>query len=340
MERPQAPRKKAAGFRPSPAKRKAKNPGQIRVKCKEATVSLDFSGGETKRFYQLETLGSSVEGLLNRGDSWLMVAIKESTQGLAPLSVNMELQWENSYSLAFKVTAAVSQGKPGSVLLVSAKNHQEHMVRLQGEIEALRILTARGAAGLLPVRSEGTLYLPNKLNRADGKGRQVLAYVRAWTGPYAATELRPNGQYVMIQKDRKLLSRTDSETYGESLALLLFQAFDPLTRNAPSLNSLHWGDVLCRVSRTTLSPTLMHCPRVTRYRSIQAYLKGVLLWEPAEGSDVFPMQMIAPEALVEILRKTLGGDLAAEAVRRLSTTGGDDSVPEAYVESLRAAMQA
>ncbi|MFM1920070.1 MAG: hypothetical protein RLZZ303_1704 [Candidatus Hydrogenedentota bacterium] len=331
-------KKKSNAGKPSPKRRMPKNPGQIRVKCREAEGCYNFAGPEPKRFYQLETLGSSVEGLLNQGDSWLMAVLRESTQGLAPLAVTMEMLWENPYAMAFRVGASVAQGRPGVILLVCAKNHQEHSVRLEGEIESIRTLSARPESGILPVRGEGTFYLPNKHQRADGKGRKVLAYARAWTGPFAATELRPSGQYVLVGKERRLLSVADSEAYGKALAVALLKALDPVSRNAPSLNSTHWGDVLCRVGRTGLTPALLHCPRVTRYRSIQAYLKGMLLWEPVPGSGVCPMQLVAPELLAEAIRETLDPVIAAESVRRLSGPGGESDVPEAYVESLRAAM--
>lgn len=327
-----APARRVQGGR-----RVSTKPGMIRVKCKEAETLMDLSGGMGKRFYQLDTLEHAIEGPLNQGNSWLLGAIRETLMGGNPTSVKVELLWENTYSLSFRVTAVSAQGKPGRLLLVVAKNHQEHSERLRGEIDTLRTLAPHCPGGILPVRMEGTFFLPNKYV-SQGKGRQVLAYVRAWPGDCLATTFVAQGQYVLLERDRRLLSRAESDSYGASLAMLLVKAFDPLTRNGPSLPSLHWGDVLCRTFRRGVVPTLIHCTKVTRYRSIQAYLKGLLLWEPEKDSNIFPMQWIAPDVMVQLLRECWGEDLGAEAVRRLSAAGGDVSLPETYLEGLRSAL--
>jgi hypothetical protein len=288
--------------KPSPARRTAK-PGVVRVKLKES-LAFDAAHGEGKRFYQLETLANAIEGGINRGDSWLAAVFRESLMGSRPDSMNLELQWENTYALAFRIGATTTRGQSANLLLVCAKNHQEHTERLRGEITVLNQLAPRCPAGVLPIRAEGTFYLPQK---HGGKGR--------------------------------LLSRAESEDYGFALALLLLQAFDALTRTGPSLNSLHEGDILCRQFRTSLAPSLMHCPRLTRYRSIQAYVKGLLLWEPRPGSGVYPMQLISAHSFVRALRQGLGDDLAPEAIRRLSAAGGEVSLPESTVAALREAME-
>lgn len=320
--------------KPSPARRTAK-PGVVRVKLKES-LAFDAAHGEGKRFYQLETLANAIEGGINRGDSWLAAVFRESLMGSRPDSMNLELQWENTYALAFRIGATTTRGQSANLLLVCAKNHQEHNERLRGEITVLNQLAPRCPAGVLPIRAEGTFYLPQK---HGGKGRQVLACVRAWPGKCLPAECTPKGQYVLVGPERKLLSRAESEDYGFALALLLLQAFDALTRTGPSLNSLHEGDILCRQFRTSLAPSLMHCPRLTRYRSIQAYVKGLLLWEPRPGSGVYPMQLISAHSFVRALRQGLGDDLAPEAIRRLSAAGGEVSLPESTVAALREAME-
>ncbi len=318
-------------------RRVSTKPGLIRVKCRETEKSLDLSGGKSKRFFQLDTLEHAIEGPLNQGNFWLLTAMRETLAGANPTALKLELLWENSYALAFRVSGASMAGKAGNLLLVVAKNHQEHTERLRGEIDALNELAPHCPGGILPVRAEGTFFLPNKYE-SQGKGRQVLAYVRAWPGDCVATTFRAQGQYVLLERDRRLLSRAESDSYGASLAMLLVKAFDPLTRTGPSLPSLHWGEVLCRNFRRGIVPTLMHCPKTTRYRSIQAYLKGLLLWEPETGSGIFPMQWVAPEVMLTVLRECWGPDLGAEAVRRLSAVGGDVSLPETYLEGLRSAL--
>ena len=334
----------AAAAKPPAAKRGAARrgvgkPGEVRVRCKESKTTMDLTGGTGKRFFQLDTLQNAIQGHLSRGESWLTNPLRECLRGSVPVTMALDLRWENSYAMTFEATPASTTGKSGKLMLVVAKNHQEHGERLRGEIEALRELAPRCADAIAPVIAEGTFYFPPKI-QTQGKGRQVLACLRTWPGPCMMTEFRPEGQYVLVNESRRLLSRAESESYGASIARLFLRSFDALTRSGPSLNSIHWEDVLCRSLKTAIGPGLVHCSRLTRYRSIQAYLKGLLLWEPDKDSGVYPMQAVDPVKLARVMRDALGEELATEAVRRLSATGGEASVEDEYMKRLREAMLA
>lgn len=340
--RPVSAAAKPLAAKPAAAKPAARSfapkAGVVRVKAKEAPFTFDSSRGRGKRFFQMDTLENAVSGLLNGGDSWLGQALREGLLGGKPEVVTLELQWENEYAMVFRLSAATSRGQSTQLLLACAKNHQEHSERLRGEIDALTQLAPRCPEGILPMRTEGTLYMPQKYDRASGKGRQVLACVRAWPGRCVPAECSPNGQYMLAGPERRLLSRAESESYGAAIALLLLKSFDTLTRTGPSLNSLHDGDILCRHFRSGIAPAMMHCAKLTRYRSIQAYVKGLLLWEPSTGSGVYPLQLLSAESFVRALRVGLGEDLAPEALRRLSAPGGEVSLPDATLAALREAM--
>jgi hypothetical protein len=52
------------------------------------------------------------------------------------------------------------------------------------------------------------------------------------------------------------------------------------------------------------------------------------------------MQAVDPVKLARVMRDALGEELATEAVRRLSATGGEASVEDEYMKRLREAMLA
>ena len=274
-------------------------PDAVRIGWEGFRSMTDERGRPLKRFYQLETLASGIERLLQGYDRFCWPSIQSVLGQSRPAVINFTFWYEDSYRFVFRMSAANMRRRRGVFALVVSKNDAECRTLLQAEYGHLDWLGARCHELVNAPYRGGSVFLPERRSlekTGRSREREVFAYVAPWPGAYASLGVGAGGQFILRGETPKLLSLGDTELLKRDIIRLAACGFDPAARRGIDLDSLLPEDfglvrttgkwrlklVACRRLRPRLNPSeLVHTLLGCQWRRDRA----VVALAPLEASD-------------------------------------------------------
>lgn len=276
----------------------------------------DAQGKVLKRFFRLETLAASVEGMVRQKD-WFIVPSVQSMLGPSEVtSLAFHLFLETDTTLSFRLDAANARRKRASFMFVAAKNDKECSTAARNEHTNLGLLAARAPDAVARPFRGGTLYLPDRHRRED-HNRVVFAYVTQWLPGHEPLTLENNLQLGALGARRHTFTIADTEEMKAQMASLIARAYDAKRRDGIAAAHLTPADFLVRrTARGLPKLKLIACRRMAEKLSPAALLHELLSasWEAA--GKRMPLAPSHPEALWESLVAALDRDTAAKWMRQ------------------------
>ena len=305
---------------PRPTKRKRPQPkrheDRLRVRWFESSTVLHLGVRKPRRFYQTETLGSGVKAVLGKREIGL---IHTAHQILGPAEITTlqcELVREHDYALIFRVRAGNVRKKTGHFMFLAAKSHREHAPLMVSDSQALRALRERVKTGILDEHYFATVFLPEKHHRAAGSGRKIPIACRAWPGDYRPVGIHRNGQLMLLEGDKPVTTKVESEEFMLAFNRLMLELYDPMRRNGPDLGQMHITDLGAKRARGKLLPMLMRASALRRNMAAPRYVADLLRLQFKYGEVRRLSAPEDPEAFYSVVNEVLGEELGKTATRR------------------------
>jgi len=288
----------------------------LRTRWLEAPSVLHLGARAPRRFYQLETLGSGVKAVLGQREIGLLHTAHHILGPAAINTLQCELVRENDYALIFKVRAGNVRKKTGHFMLVAAKSHREHAPLLVNDSQALRAMRERVKSGVLDEHYFATVFLPEKHHRSEGPGRKIPIACRAWPGDYLPLGVHRNGQLMLLEGDKPVTTKAETEDFLVAFHRLMLGLYDPLRRNGPDLNHVNITDFGAKRVKGKLLPMLMRASALRRGIAAPRYVADLLRLQFKYGDARRLSAPEDPEAFYSAVLETMGEDLGTTALRR------------------------
>lgn len=273
---------------------------------------FDFWGNEFRRFYQLETLKSAVNGTITgKTDRFIMPSI-QNAMGPSPIvSLHFELFQEGRYQLIFRIRAVNAAKKRGSFGLVVAKNAEEATETATREHKHLQWLGERMKNAVVETFKGGYFFLPDRHGRKE-KGRKIYAYVTRWLSGFHELGVRRDLMLFMNIDPPVPFSRDDSEAVKRRIMEIIIRSYDRPQRTCMEMPQIASGDFV--VSPTPNGPPklrLIACRRLITRMTPDRILHKILIADWAWGDKMFALAPNDPADIVQAMHNALGKEEAA-----------------------------
>lgn len=326
--------------------RRSKRPARIpgtgtgpRIRWSGFRPFFDYWGNEIKRFYQLETLASATEYMVENRDQFIVPSVK-TVLGPSPItSMHFELFQEGRHQLIFRLQAGNTRRKQGSFGFVVAKNAQEHAEVARQEHRILEELHRRAPQSVVRPFHGGKIFLPDRHGR-DSHGREIYAYLTEWLNGYHELGVSRNLQFFLNTLKPHTLSLAQTELLKGQMVEILARTYDPQKRNAMAVPEIASGDfVVTHPVRGPLRIKLIACRRLVNVTAPARYLHQIVTASWEWGDSLVRICPDEPETLFDGLKRALGEETArlwiSQYVSLVRRGAVKNPFPE-FTEALRA----
>lgn len=326
--------------------RRSKRPARIpgtgtgpRIRWSGFRPFFDYWGNEIKRFYQLETLASATEYMVENRDQFIVPSVK-TVLGPPPItSMHFELFQEGRHQLIFRLQAGNTRRKQGSFGFVVAKNAQEHAEVARQEHRILEELHRRAPQSVVRPFHGGKIFLPDRHGR-DSHGREIYAYLTEWLNGYHELGVSRNLQFFLNTLKPHTLSLAQTELLKGQMVEILARTYDPQKRNAMAVPEIASGDfVVTHPVRGPLRIKLIACRRLVNVTAPARYLHQIVTASWEWGDSLVRICPDEPETLFDGLKRALGEETArlwiSQYVSLVRRGAVKNPFPE-FTEALRA----
>jgi hypothetical protein len=259
---------------------------------------FDFWGTEIKRFYKIETLAGATEWMIGKNDRFLAPSIQD-VLGPAPVaSLSFDLFQEGRYQLIFRLRAVNARRREATFAFVAAKKHEDFSALAQAEHRNLRILHERAPAYVVKPFRGGTIYLPDRHQRA-GHGREIYAYVTEWLNGFHELGVNRDLQFFVNIAKPHTFTIAQTEALKQRIVEIVARTYHPGRRECMEIPQIASGDfVVTNTPRGVARLKLIACRHLLTRVSPEDLIHRVAAasWEwggrrfrlaPADPSAVF-----------------------------------------------------
>lgn len=241
MPAPRRPQKPSAP--PRPRERISREaPAEIRIRWEGLRPLFDFWGNEIKRFYQLETLASAVEYMIQtKRDRFLIPSIQQAMGPVPVTSLVFELFQEGKYQLIFRLRACNARRKEGVFAFVAAKHHEAYSRVAQAELGNLHTLFQRAPMAVVKPFRGGLVYLPDRHQRKS-HAREIYAYVTQWLSEYHELGVNRNLQFYINTAKPHTFTIAQTERIKVQMVETIVRSFDVSKRDCMEMPQVASGD--------------------------------------------------------------------------------------------------
>ncbi len=281
--------------------------GPLRVRWLGLRTMYDFWGKEIPRHYQVETLSSSIEGMVLGNDRFIVPSIQQML-GPAPLTnIVFELFQEGQYQLIFRVRATNVKRKMGVFGLVAAKKEGSISTLAEAEHLNLRILYRRDQDFIVRPFLGGTVFLPDRYHRKE-KDRTVYAYMTQWLGTYHELGVDRNLQFFVNVRQPQSFSKAQTDLLKGRMLEVIAKSYDPERRECMEMPQVASGDFVVTKPSQTASPRikLIACRRLLRNVSPARLLHIFISTEWVWGGRSLSLAPEDPRLILEALGRARG----------------------------------
>jgi hypothetical protein len=269
---------------------------------------MDRTFGTHKRFFQIETLASAVEGQIALKDPGIIASFREAFGPMTVSSMTFDLIGETRYHLVFQVKAASFKQRPRTLGMVVAKNHEEGSKATSAEYKALQQLAPRLGKMILKTYQSGRVYLPDRYRRTDVK-RTLFLYMTEWTSGFSTFSANKTGQIRLTGKTTHVYTRKETENFKVNLIGLFAAAYDPIRRTGMDVRASSFESFVVRHTTSgNMVPKLVAPPPLTSKLSPTQLIDRILTLEWRTESAPFPVAPLAPEDVYLGLTSTVDNE--------------------------------
>jgi hypothetical protein len=251
---------------PKPKKRTytASRPTEKRTRWTGMRPMYDYWGAEIPRFYNVETLASATERLINTTDTFIVPSVKD-VLGPAPVThLAFELFQEGQYQLIFRLNAGNARRKRASFGFVVAKNAAELSKIALSEHQNLRVLFERIPKHVVKPFKGGEIFLPDRHGRREHH-RQVYAYLTQWLGTFHELGVTKNLQFYINVKNPITLTVAQTEQLKALMVEIIAGSYNPQKRDCMEMPQIASGDfVVTKPGKGDLKLRLIACRRMLK----------------------------------------------------------------------------
>lgn len=271
---------------------------------------FDYWGNEIKRFYQLETLASATEYMIEHRDQFIVPSVK-TVMGPSPLtSLHFELFQEGRHQLIFRLQAGNTRRKQGAFGFVAAKNAQEHAEVARQEHRILEELHRRAPQFVVRPFRGGKVFLPDRHGR-ESHGREIYAYITEWLNGYHELGVNRNLQFFLNTLKPHTLSLAQTELLKGQIVEIMARTYDAEKRNAMAVPEIASGDfVVTHPDRGPLRLKLIACRRIVNVSAPARYLHQIATASWEWGDTLFRICPDEPETFFQGLKRAVGAETA------------------------------
>lgn len=288
-----------------------RNHPQRRVK-KRPTVGpafkwtgMDRTFGTHKRFYQMQTLASAIEGQMAIKDPGIVGSFRDAYGPMSVSALTFDLEGETAYHFVFRVRATVQKQAPRSLGMIVAKNHEEGAKAVAAQYRALQLLKKPLGKSVVQTFQAGRVYLPDRYRRTDVK-RMLHLYMMEWSNGFSTFTADRNGQLKLTGKTPHTCTRKETEGFKVKLLGIFAAAYDPLQRTGLDQRASSFDNFLVRQTASgQIVPKLVSPPpisdKITPTRLIDRALH--LEWET--DGEPFALAPESPEDVYQGLSSSV-----------------------------------
>ena len=277
-----------------------------RVRWEGLRSLFDFWGNEIKRFYQLETLASAVEWMIQTNrDRFLLPSIQQVLGPTPVTSLVFELFQEGKYQLIFRLHAANAKRKEATFAFVVAKHHEEYSRVAQAELGNLHVLHQRAPMAVVKPFRGGRVYLPDRHKRVS-HGREIYAYVTQWLSGYHELGVNRNLQFFINTKKPHTFTIAQTEQLKARIVETIVRTFDPAKRDCMELPQVASGDfVVTDPIRGGPRIKLIACRRMTPYMTPAKLIHRIVSAKWDWGGRAFRILPVDPGVFFDAIARAL-----------------------------------
>lgn len=281
----------------------------MRIRWSGFRPMYDFWGNEMKRYYQLETLASATDRLLNTSDRFIVPSV-QAVLGPAPITtLSFELFQEGRFQLIFRLQAANAKRKTATFAFVVAKKHEDFSAVAQAEHRNLQVLFERAPAHVVKPYRGGTIYLPDRHQRLE-HGREVYAYLTQWLNGFHELGVNRNLQFFMNVPRPHTFTIAQTEAMKGRMIEIVVRTYAPGKREAMDMPQVASGDfVVTAPSKDLPKLKLIACRRIQRHLTPAKLIHNLISTSWDWNGLKFRLMPADPEILVDAVMAAVGPEL-------------------------------
>ena len=321
------------------AQQPAARPGQpLQVKWSRLGPLVDTRGKPFKRFYQLDTLASAIERLLQTSGNFIQRTLSSEFGPDPVIACAFELFREGRNDLVFRLNVTNTKRSRATLALVVAKNHEECSAIAQTQHQHLQLLYERAPQFVVKPLHGGTLFLPDRHRRVT-HGRELYAYVTQWLPSYEVLHVNHRLQCTLGVRPAHTCTKAETETVRAQIVSMAAAAYHPRKRHAIDLAAQRPGSLVARRSPTGgVKLKLTACRKLLTLATPARLLDHILGASWNWTSPPFGLVPADPESFFDALGKGAGPQAARQWIGQYFDHVEAGKLPKrkpAYLEALR-----